>query len=80
MLFETVNGYKLLVERSRATEIADFLVVKNIQVYELRFPYKGNEAWIMISAYKEDKSKIADTLVELEKRGFVDSETDQLPY
>lgn len=80
MLYETMNGYKLLVERSRATEIADFLVLKNIQVYELRFPYKGNEAWIMISAYKEDKSKIADTLVELEKRGFVDSETDQLPY
>ena len=80
MLYETMNGYKLLVEKSRATEIADFLVVKNIQVYELRFPYKGNEAWIMISAYKEDKSKIADILVELEKRGFVDSETDQLPY
>lgn len=80
MLYETMNGYKILVEKSRATEIADFLVVKHIQVYELRFPYKGNEAWIMISAYKEDKSKIADTLVELEKRGFVDSETDQLPY
>lgn len=80
MLYETMNGYKLLVERSRATEIADFLVEKNIQVYELRFPYKGNEAWIMISAYKEDKSKIADILVELEKRGFVDSETEQLPY
>lgn len=80
MLFETINGYKILVERSRATEIADFLVVKNIQVYEIRFPYNANEAWIMISAYKEDKSKIADTLVELEKCGFIDRETDQLPY
>lgn len=80
MLYDTMNGYKLLVERSRATEIADFLVVKHIQVYEIRFPYNANEAWIMISVYKEDKSKIADTLVELEKCGFIDRETDQLPY
>lgn len=80
MLFETINGYKILVEHSRATEIADLLVEKNIQVYEIRIPYKAKEAWIMISACKEDKSKIADTLLELEKRGFIDSETDQLPY
>ena len=80
MLYETMNGYKLLVERSRATEIADLLVEKHIEVYEIRSPYKSNEAWIMISAYKEDKSKIADILVELEKRGFIDNETDQLPY
>lgn len=80
MLVETLNGYKILVERSRATEIADFLVEKNIQVYEIRSPYNAKDAWIMISAYQEDKSKIADTLVELEKRGFIDNETDQLPY
>lgn len=80
MLYETMNGYKLLVDSSRATEIADLLVEKHIEVYEIRSPYKSNEAWIMISAYKEDKSKIADILVELEKRGFIDSETDQLPY
>lgn len=80
MLHETMNGYKLLVESSRASEIADFLVGKSIQVYEIRTPYNANESWLMISAYKEDKSKIADTLLDLEKRGFIDIETDQLPY
>lgn len=80
MLYETMNGYKILVEKSRATEIADFLVEKNIQVYEIRYPFRGNEAYIMISGYGEDKSKIADMLLDLEKCGFSDNETDQLPY
>ena len=80
MIHKTLNGFKVAVAKANATNIADNMVTKGIQVYEIVSPIAGDIAYIMISSHGEKREQMYEFLKELEKNNFEIDDSINLPY
>ncbi|MBR2370039.1 MAG: hypothetical protein IKA83_07785 [Paludibacteraceae bacterium] len=80
MVHKTINGFKVAVAKANATNIADNMVAKGIQVYEIVCPIAGDIAYLMISSHGEKREAMYELLKAIEKNNFVIDDSINLPY
>ena len=78
MIHKTINGFKVAVAKANATNIADNMVAKGIQVYEIVSPIAGDIASLF--SHGEKREAMYELLKAIEKNNFVIDDSINLPY